>query len=396
MKAFVHQKHSTLIIAFFAMYVFNNLLFAAKYMPRAGFGPFAGPIVYLVLCSAFLALVWFSGNRKWSFLNDNFWRHAYRVMSILVPLASLVLLMTIDKTALRVDRWSAIEGFLEKLYSGDYPYTAESHLGQATSPMPTIHLISIPFYLFGDVGYLQIAVFVAFATAVSYAVPGSNYSRSSILLLLAAAPAFWWEIVARSDLMSTMTFTVILLILVDHGNNARILKRPVLVGIPVGLLLATRGIVVIPLILYFFPKLFSTSFRDGAVFIAVSIVSFSVVILPFVLWDPELFMQYNPLIQQTNKTPTFVQVTAILLSFFFSFRVNELWQVFFSAGSILFGIMLFTLLYTIRDVGFHNAFYGSLFDISYFNSALPFLLVSFGLLNVHREKRPDASPAENS
>jgi len=396
MKALPHQKHCSLYIAFFAMYTFSNLLFAAKYTPRAGFDPFTGSIVYLVLCSAFLALVWFSGNRKWSFLNDNFWRHAYRVMIILVPLASLVLLMTIDKTALRVDRWSAIEGFLEKLFSGDYPYTAESHLGQATSPMPTLHLISLPFYFLGDVGYLQIAVFLVFAAAVFYTVPRSNYSRSSILLLLVAAPAFWWEIVARSELMSTMTITVILLMLVDHGNNARVLKRPFLVGIPVGLLMATRGIVVIPLILYFFPKLFSTSLKNRAVFMAVSIVSFSVVLLPFVLWDPELFMQHNPLVHQTNKTPTFVQVTTILLSLIFSFRAKELWQVFFSAGSILFGIMLFTLLYTIRDVGFHGAFHESLFDISYFNSALPFLLVSFGLLNGHREKRLGVSPAENS
>ena len=61
----------------------------------------------------------------------------------------------VDGNTLNIDRWSAMEVGIEALLNNEYPYSAIDHLGGRTSNLPTLLFLGIPFYLIGDVGYLQ-------------------------------------------------------------------------------------------------------------------------------------------------------------------------------------------------------------------------------------------------
>lgn len=70
---------------------------------------------------------------------------------------------SVDGELLHVDRWSAMHVGIEALLNGEYPYTAVDHLGGRTSNLPALLFLGIPFYLLGDVGYLQSFTFLGFA-----------------------------------------------------------------------------------------------------------------------------------------------------------------------------------------------------------------------------------------
>jgi hypothetical protein len=157
------------------------------------------------------------------------------------------------------------------------------------------------------------------------------------------------------------------------------LRRPVLQGILSGVLLATRGLVIIPLIICFTMPVFAAPKRKGIVFIAAALFSFCAVLIPFILWNPKLFLTHNPLILQTNKAPFIVQAAAIAGSFLLAFRVKGPADIFAYSGMVIFAVMACSFVHTGIQRGFIDTLYKPYFDISYFNTALPFVIVAIAL-----------------
>lgn len=346
---------------------FVNVLFIVKYVSRTQVSPWVCCIAYLgMLALAFLGLSKIARFIKPVRLN------IFTICSVVIAAGVFVVVIRhIDPLSIKVDRWSAIHNFLSTLFAGQYPYLAKTHLGQYASPLPIMHLLAFPFYLLGDVGYLQVSVFLfTFLTVFITQIPA--HRRAAFLLLLLLSPAFLWEVAARSDLFSNMLIFCDVLLLYDYFYTARTKGNPYVGGILSGMVLMTRVIIIIPLLLYFFKPFLTSDRKSKGIFLLAVSCTVVIVLLPFYVWDPDLFVKYNPLILQGNKSPAIMQFTAIVCAVILAIRMGSLKNTFFYSGLIIFILMAATFLHTASLEGINASIFETKFDITYFSTALPF------------------------
>ncbi len=89
------------------------------------------------------------------------------------------------------------------------------------------------------------------------------------------------------------------------------------------------------------------------------------------------FFKYNPIQLQTSTLPTFLGLIFMFAPFILSLFLKDFYQVLIYASLLLFLPVLTAMLISINKFGFDRAIHLSLFDISYFNMALPFVIFSF-------------------
>lgn len=261
--------------------------------------------------------------------------------------------------------------------NGGYPYSAIDHLGGRTSNFPGLLFLGLPFYLLGNVGYLQIFAFLLLA----YTLYCCFEIRKAlwILLLLLFSPAYWWEIFAISDLMSNIVVLLCFILLLGFKFKDNLFKRPVVLGIAVSVILLTRGIVLIPLALLLFGDFFKEKLSTKLKFVSsFSITSFFLVGLVLINCpDWQTFIRYNPFSLQTSLLPPYVYIVALVLPFFLSFKVKKFSTDYFLVSLVLmlFPILVaFGLMWTKFE--FKELIFESRFDISYLSLVLPFVLIA--------------------
>jgi hypothetical protein len=360
-------------LSLFSVLVFVGSLFALRYGPRLGFTPAISLLYYflffvfqvLVLKGAFLLLK----NAK----RPNF----FVIGGVLVyALVVFVAYKQLDPAALQVDRWSALDRFLEALFQGKYPYQAKSHLDNNISGFPVLFLLAIPFYLLGDVGYLQFAAWFGFAALI--AIRFRQYSGLVFLMsLLAGLPAMAYEIFGRSDLFANMVAVAWLIQITFSGNRIR---GWWLIGIAVfwGLLLATRGIVVVPLILVSCSILKTYGLKSAFMFSCVVVLSFFLTFLPLYLWDKQLFWAHNPFYVQSGYIPTWALMLVILTSLILGFTDKWGRKIYLHTGVLLFTTILGCCILKSMEIGWDGILWNAGFDITYFILGIPFILLAYG------------------
>ncbi|MBD3315091.1 MAG: hypothetical protein GF344_04835, partial [Chitinivibrionales bacterium] len=354
-------------MAFFIV-VFINALFVLKYAPRINAPSMLSATVYSFLL---FVLGWGYGSKA-SFLKSKLLPFIFFPLLFVFIATSICLLRIVPPETLRVDRWSAIAAFLSHLFEGKYPYLAPNHLGQYASPMPMIHVIALPFYLIGDIGYLQVVAFAGSSLFLWFKI--SHRSALLFLGLISVSPAFWWEIVARSDLSTNMLAAALFVVIADKWLNKDQFTKPIAWGVASALLLCTRGLTAIPLLIFFSP-LFFRHFPRSLQYLGSGIGTFVLTFLPFYFWDPSAFISHNPLILQTNKTHPFIQIAALAAAFFFGLRPTDARKTVFTTSVIIFLVMLFTFVRTAIQVSLMTTLYESMFDISYFTASLPYIIM---------------------
>ena len=364
-----------------ALYFSANALFVYKYGARTPLGSYSALLLYAGLFAAALPVYLnFIGSRIDKLKPARF-AAVYWGMFGFFAVAALVILFKTDPMSVGVDRWSALDGFISHLFAGKYPYLATSHLGNQVAPMPVMNFISIPPYLMGDVGYLQIIVFAA-AAAVVFCSGAAKSGKTLFMLAFLAAPAFWYEVAARSDLVSNITLMCLGLLLIEKITNGDPLKRPVKTGCISGLLFCTRGVFIIPFTVFFFARsvsaLKAANIRQCLLFAGSAAAVFAATLLPFVLWNLEAFEHNGPLAVQTNKTPTAVQFSAIALAALLSFNARSIGALFSRTAICMFALMSATLIFRILTVGWNTAIFSHRFDITYYSTIIPFII--FGTL----------------
>jgi len=107
-----------------------------------------------------------------------------------------------------VDRWSVITSFLEALSKGNYPYLAQSHLGNFPGLIPVYFIIAWPFYRIGEPGYLSLAGLVLFVLFNEKYAQNKN-DKLWLTLLLASSPFYLWEVATRSNILINAVLIVI-------------------------------------------------------------------------------------------------------------------------------------------------------------------------------------------
>lgn len=341
----------------------SGALVAWKYAPRAGVSPALAVPAYLLF---FFASAWVARRAAKYFCRT--WLFALVYSLVLAPV-----FLRVHPENLRVDRWSALHNWLAAFFAGKFPWQSASHLGHPISGFPLLFLLAAPFYILGDVGWMQFAALAAFTALLRrrFDAPQAAYA----LLLLLLHPAFAFEVLCRSDLFFNMTLVAGLLFFLGPPEGETSLLRCLAQGAAWGLALSTRGVVVIPFLVWQGAALRARgparSVASGLSAAAVAAATF----LPFYLWDPSLFARFNPLSVQSGYIPSWLLAIVAALAVLAG-RLDAEGRFFFrNIGLLLFGIVAACLLLSIATKGWTESMWGS-FDISYFTLSFPFLLLA--------------------
>ncbi len=340
--------------AFFVL-LFINVLFLYKYGLRVTSWMPLTCLVYGLVAWGIMDRLQDRRIPKWLACASGVWiLGVAAVAHLIVPLEGL-----------DVDRWSVISSFLDSLYSGDYPYSARSHMGNPPGPMPVYFLVAAPFHALGVLELLSAAGYLAALVGLYR----SRVPALAPLLLLLSSPFLYWEIAVRSNL-----FTFSLLVL---WGLERFVRSPGWrTALVTGLFLSTRSVFVLAYLIYFAALLRSgrLSIRLMTTWTVASAAAFGATFLPFLLIWPEPFRAINPFLVQG----TFL-VAPIFVAVFFLMAAVLAWRSIPRTAAALSGLTLFLaiLIYgvvVIGSQGWADAYLNSGVDISYFIFCAPFLL----------------------
>jgi hypothetical protein len=283
--------------------------------------------------------------------------------------------ISFDGENLNVDRWSAMNESIKALLNKEYPYTALTHLGKGSSNLPSIFFIGLPFYLIGNVGFLQSFSFLLFSVVLFKTLKNSKAKLVGILLLTLSI-FYWWEIYAKSDLMTN--FIIILSFILFSAIKKVNFNKPYLLGFISGFLLYTRLVVIIPLTILLFKNFIKASANTKIHFITAALIIISS--LTFLIFrncpNIETFLNYNPFLLQkkSSQLPLLISLLLILLPFYFSIKVKKPKEIIDFCVLLLSLTVLLSFSITISNYEFSKIIDRHLFDISYFNIITPFVL----------------------
>lgn len=309
----------------------------------------------------------------------------------LYALAQLVVQYHFDPLQNNVDRWSAIAYPLQALFDGRFPYTAPTHLDGRASPFPVWMAFHIPFYLLGNVGLSEIVCSVLFLLSV-YGLYGTRTSFK-VLLLMAASINIWYEVSVRSDLISNF------LLLAAFANWVQmkgwsIQNHPTAMGAACGLWLSTRVTTAFPLFLLFFPSWLKASARQKTMTLVAALVTCLATFLPLIIWDSYalLIAEDNPVsLQAKQGSWAILGVTLLILAILalLLMKKNRPSVLYFCSAAILIAAPLVSFAFRMYPDEWTLIFEPA-YDISYFSTALPFLMM--GVVALDRFKKKDPSP----
>lgn len=305
-----------------------------------------------------------------------FFKLGFFAMLVLAFVSMFLLLHFVDPYSVNPDRWSAIYFFNEKLLSGEFPYAAQTHMGQSVSGMPFLFLMVLPFQLVGDVGYFQLFVYGLLAFSIWFYFREWKI-RFIVLFYLLASPFYWWEIYVRSDLSSNLFLFVLFVLFIDWCCNTEKEKNWFFIAIAVGLFASTRGVLLLPFIVYFFNYFRNKRLKSIVKFGVVSLIVLVLTVLPFFFWDSKTMIENNPLILQTNKSPWIFMLMAIALSIFLGFKRKDFATFCFYSGCCILALVLANFVRSWVEWGWEIMIFKDKIDISYLSMCLPFFLFAF-------------------
>ncbi|MEO9571375.1 MAG: hypothetical protein ABJH82_09005 [Polaribacter sp.] len=293
----------------------------------------------------------------------------------------------VDGLSLNTDRWSALEVLIKSILEIKYPYAVLDHLDNTTSNLPGLFYIGLPFYLLGDVGFLQPFTFLFLSLFIIQS-NIKNDQKVFVFLLILISPAFYWEIIAKSDLMSNCILLLIFISFWQRKFTNGLFKKKGFLAILVALFCLTRGIVVIPLAIFLFAPFVKISLERKAFFLLYFLFFVILISLPILLSLPSLdfMIEHNPFNHQTRYAPMNLIVISILIPFFLSFKVKKSSDIFMFSTYVFGGLMLVTFVLNVIEEGFYNNIFGNLFDITYISMILPFIFFYFLENFVNTEK----------
>jgi hypothetical protein len=109
---------------------------------------------------------------------------------------------------------------------------------------------------------------------------------------------------------------------------------------------------------------------------------FLLTLLPFYLWNSELFIANNPLILNANKSAPGLISLVLILSPILGFRIKSFQQRIFWGGFFIFLVTIIPQLWLLTKTPFSKILYEDMVDVSYLVMGLPFMLVGIiGNLN---------------
>lgn len=355
------------------IYLVVNGTYLLKYGVRQDY---IGVIPMIVLYSIGVAIALWLATKCAPRLNS--WKKfnlSFLTLGILIAIFFVMVNLIIDPETLNVLRYKGLNTTISHTLNGDYPYsTFLDEGGDTTSNLPGLFYIGLPFYLLGDVGYLQVFVFICLF-GLLYKSKLSQSKKVILLFLLLLSPAYWWEVLVKSDAVSNLFLLGFFMIFWFQKYQKDYFRRPILLGVFLALFALTRLIVAIPLFIMFFVPFLNLGWNQKLKFIASFLVAFILIAFPIFAFVPstEVLIEYNPLNNQTSEAPWYLSASFLLMALLSSKKSQQLSTVFKSSVILVFGVVALRCLLNGFEEGFYRNIYESLFDISYFGLVIPFI-----------------------
>lgn len=352
----------------FSVIVLINLIFAFKYLSRSTDHFFILSIFYISILILLFVVI---RRIDLKLFNSNIFFYS---LVFLYSLVHIILFHFIKAETLNVDRWSVISSFWEQAFNGQYPYNAQSHMGNYPAPLPFYFVMALPFNLIGEIGYLSLAGILILAVFLRKNLSPRNSVGALVILFLSVS--VFWEISTRSTILINSIFFMVYLFWLGKVNfeNKKQYWISAIIG---GLLLSTRTIFALALVIYVVYLFKSKEVRFKKLIIW-SLIIVSVLLLTFVpllvFYTPE-FLIRNPFNVQTDHLfPFNISVIFIALAAISGFICSRKQDLVFYIASI-FVLVLITYFYLCNQrYGFTDAYFKSGIDLSYLLFAFPFLL----------------------
>jgi hypothetical protein len=288
-----------------------------------------------------------------------------------------VSLILIDPYSIRVDRWSALSFFWDSVFAGTYPYGTHTHVSETNfaSPFPIWHLINLPFYLLKDVG-ISIIFFLCLFSFAIYKYFESYQKALLVIILLLISPAYWWEILVRSDGLSN-ALLVMMLILWYTKNNKSLSNNLAISILICGLIAATRFTALLPLALFFFQPYLKLPIKQKIIFPLSALFIATLAFLPFIFWDTEtwVFFSRNPFMSQTGNGDWRILLVMFFVGIFMALNWNTIEEFFATAAIFISTFILLNQLVRLSHFPEANFFSDAVVDVSYFTLALPYIII---------------------
>lgn len=350
------------------IYLFINTLFVFKYAPDFSLNSIISLTAYLLAALILIIAVF----RDYEFSTEK--RRQGIIYLILAAIATIflaVLMFQFNPDNIEVGRYPALHDWITRLLDGQFPYSSSRN----PSGFPMLFILALPFYLLGDLGFFQILSFVLFALFIYYRFSDKVPDAFRIILLLVASPIFGYEIVVRSELFSNMIIIIVYLAVLERLLRNKSFSATIALGIIGGLLLSTRGIVLL-IYIVFFGYLFRYRKIRYSLFIASMLAGFILTLAPFMIWNWGYFISSGPFSIQLSYIPGWLLVLAILSSVACAVTARSWKRTYTSISFILFGVVFVTFIFSALKIGLSASVIHDRFDISYFSFSLPFLLLS--------------------
>ena len=356
------------------LYIIVNALFVAKYSSRL----FPALYPYITMIVMFLQYIFISYIMP-SLLA---WKKAYKTYTVIMAccfISMIILQYSINPYSINVDRWSALYFPIKNLLNGIYPYIAQTHLGGNASPFPIWQLFHIPFYILGNVGLSFFFVLALFLWSI--------YRQWGYVCLLATSmlgfttPALWYEVAVRSDYITNILLLVAIInIYINNISVNWVNKHTIILGIVIALFASTRIITLIPIGILLLPFYLHIQTSKKILLPLVFLVTFILTFIPFALWDWQNFFyhQNNPWALQTHQGNTIDFIIFIPLAILLAIKWKGFIMHYYTYVAIMLvafvGITFLHLMYNFNNWDL----FSSTFDITYFNSILPFVMIVIG------------------
>lgn len=265
------------------------------------------------------------------------------IMAILIILSIfLTFLGNISSIEYNGDNDEALEIWINNLFSFQYPYEAVTQLGGRLTPFPFLPLYSIPFYLLGNVAYQNFINLLIILFIIWNFSENRRQLNFGLVSLSICTPLFVFFL-NQSDHMTVAAFTAL-------GIYLLYKNRFELGSVIFGLLIASKGYVwfIIPTIIYFIQSKGGIKHLKKSILIMIIIPS--IFILPFILWNPDVFFHYAPIGAESSRLSAFKYldvIVVIIISLISLFSYNKTKNLIFA---VFIAYLSFELILPLRSI----------------------------------------------
>ena len=355
----------------FLIYFVVNFLFLTKYGIRQSFLPLS------VLCVLYIGL-YFSifYIRKNSFLQKSV---NNKTIYIFVGFISVIYFVFChlfnDPYKLNIDRWQTLNYSLEYWLQGKFFYDEINFMGNKSSYLPGQLLIALPFYLLGNVGYLQLACFLLFSYVLTKEFK-SNYLQLLGIFMFSISLSYIYEVICKSDFISSFIVVASFIALWHNKYKDDYFQKPYLLGLILGILFLTRSVAVIPLIIFLLKPFLRTDIKSKikvtVCFTLTSVVLLATVIIPSK--DFSYIFEHNPLTLQ-GQSNKYIMLFFVFLAVILSFYVKKIESVFYFSSIIVLLVMVSFVTEKYFSLGYD--YQNNYFSTTYLAACLPFAIIAY-------------------